>query len=286
MISIIPANNDLIKQAQNLAKYWGFNFTTNNSEIISVPFYLQLTSDHLQLVQTGKKSPAPIYIDFTSGSVAHRRFFGGGKGQTIAKAVGLNKTANLTILDATAGMGKDAFVFASLGAQVILMERSPVAAALLNDALNRAALDEHTAELIKRMSLIHGDSHQLLSNINLPTILSAGEDVCKTTADKFTGRRLNKSIILDQEPDIIYLDPMFPHRNKAALVKKEMLAFQQLIGDDADSDELLVICKKAAKKRVVVKRPIKAPYLNNCKPSYSMPMKKHRFDVYGCTSVV
>ncbi|MCK5648263.1 MAG: class I SAM-dependent methyltransferase, partial [Gammaproteobacteria bacterium] len=91
---------------------------------------------------------------------------------------------------------------------------------------------------------------------------------------------LNKSLRLKAIPDVIYLDPMFPHRKKSALVKKEMLAFQQLIGDDNDSDELLSICRQLAKKRVVVKRPIKAPYLDAQKPSFSMNMKKHRFDIY------
>jgi 16S rRNA (guanine1516-N2)-methyltransferase len=73
---------------------------------------------------------------------------------------------------------------------------------------------------------------------------------------------------------------MFPHRKKSAQVKKEMLAFQNLIGSDNDSDELLKTSLQLAKKRVVVKRPIKAPYLDNKKPSLSMNMKKHRFDVY------
>ena len=91
---------------------------------------------------------------------------------------------------------------------------------------------------------------------------------------KLTAASLNKI------PDVIYLDPMFPHRKKSALVKKEMLAFQSLIGDDNDSNELLNVCLQTAKKRVVVKRPIKAPYLNDQKPSLSMKMKKHRFDIY------
>lgn len=150
-------------------------------------------------------------------------------------------------------MGKDAFVFASLGATVILMERSPISAALLSDALQRASLNEDISEIINRMSFIYGDARLL------------GTD---------------RGIELNEQPDVIYLDPMFPHRKKSALVKKEMLAFQSLIGDDNDSDELLNVCRQAAKKRVVVKRPIKAPYLDNQKPSLSMNMKKHRFDIY------
>lgn len=246
MIAICPSEKTLTEPALALARRWGFNLSDAPREA----YYLQLTAQCLQLIQTGKHSSGPIYVDFASGQTAHRRRFGGGKGQIIAKAVGLHKTPCPLILDATAGMGKDAFVFASLGARVILMERSPVAAALLCDGLQRAALEEDIADIIERMTFVYGDA------------------------------RLLGSTLLTETPDIIYLDPMFPHRKKSALVKKEMLAFQSLIGDDDDSDELLNVCLQLAKKRVVVKRPIKAPWLDNHKPSLSMNMKKHRFDIY------
>lgn len=249
MIAITVSDKSLTEQAKLLAKQWHFQFSViapNDS------FFLQLTHQHLQLIQSDKHSPGPIYVDFSSGQVAHRRLFGGGKGQTIAKAVGLNKYASPLILDATAGMGKDAFVFASLGADVILMERSPISAALLTDALHRASTDAAISDIIGRMSFIFGDARKL------------------------------DSLQLKQRPDVIYLDPMFPHRKKSALVKKEMLAFQSLIGDDKDSNELLNICQQLAKERVVVKRPNKAPYLDEKKPTLSMSMKKHRFDIYMC----
>ncbi|MCU7958108.1 MAG: class I SAM-dependent methyltransferase [gamma proteobacterium symbiont of Bathyaustriella thionipta] len=131
MITITASDQDLTEQAKKIAQQWGFIFSPSCQD----PFSLQLTPQHLQLVQSYKHSPGPIYIDFSSGQIAHRRLFGGGKGQAIAKAVGLNKLPYPVILDATAGMGKDAFVFASLGARVTLMERSPISAALLTDAL-------------------------------------------------------------------------------------------------------------------------------------------------------
>lgn len=251
MISIIPSDNNLTEQALALAKQWGFNFLERLPQHYNNSHYLQLTPLHLQLVQYKEKFSGPIYVDFTAGQTAHRRLFGGGKGQTIAKAVGLNKLSQPVILDATAGMGKDAFIFAALGARVILMERSPIAAALLSDGLQRAAVDKDIADIINNMTFLFADTLQL-----------------------------NNTMQLNETPDIIYLDPMFPHRKKSALVKKEMLAFQSLIGDDNDSNELLEISRKIADKRVVVKRPIKAPFLDNCKPSYSMAMKKHRFDIY------
>ncbi len=252
MISIIPSEENLIKETQQLAIHWGFNYASIIPDNPTFPFYLQLTPQHLQLIQSGKNPPGSIFVDFTTGQVAHRRLFGGGKGQTIAKAIGLNKISNPLVLDATAGMGKDAFIFASLGARVIMMERSPISAALLSDGLQRAVHDDDIADIMQNISFIFGDARQLDTTIQLKEI-----------------------------PDVIYLDPMFPHRSISAAIKKEMLAFQQLIGEDLDSDELLDVCRKVAKKRVVVKRPIKADFLNNTKPNYTMKMKKYRFDVYG-----
>ncbi|WP_198266224.1 class I SAM-dependent methyltransferase [sulfur-oxidizing endosymbiont of Gigantopelta aegis] len=277
MIRITATQTDLYKAAKDLAQQWGFHFVSMADQADTENFQLQLTPQRLQLLQTDKKSPGPIAIDFATGQVAHRRLFGGGKGQTIAKAVGLNKDSNPLILDATAGMGKDAFVFASLGAQVIMMERSPISAALLSNALQRATSDTSIAEIIARMTLIYGDARELIH------VQNNSHNSNNSDNKDFIHFKPGSSFFTDQliaQPDVIYLDPMFPHRKKSALVKKEMLAFQQLIGNDDDSGELLTACLPLAKKRVVVKRPIKAPYLNQQKPSLSMNMKKHRFDIY------
>ncbi len=267
MITITSSEKSLIVSAQKIAQQWGFIY----SQSPKTPFFLRLTPQCLQLIQTASKPqqtknlPGPICIDFSSGALTHRRLFGGGKGQTLAKAMGLNKTPMPLILDATAGMGKDAFVFASLGANVVLMERSPIVAALLNDALERGRTDKEIAPIIQRMQFIYGDAqylnHEMFAHLTF----------CESTLSS------------DRIVDIIYLDPMFPHKKKSALVKKEMLAFQHIIGADTDSDQLLKICQAFAKKRVVVKRPIKAPFLDNSTPSFSMTMKKHRFDIYLCS---
>ena len=111
---------------------------------LKADYLLHLTTDYLELrklTQTGKKTKVEaIHIDFVQGKNNHRRLHGGGKGQDIAKAIGLHKITNPTVLDLTAGMGGDAFVLASLGAQVTLVERNPFVHALLDDAFGRAAL--------------------------------------------------------------------------------------------------------------------------------------------------
>ncbi len=61
-----------------------------------------------------------------------------------------------------------------------------------------------------------------------------------------------------------------------------MVALQNLVGPDLDSEKLLSAALKIAKKRVVVKRPAKAPIieLDNRKPTMSIQSPNTRYDVY------
>ena len=93
------------------------------------PFSLTWSDGHLELRKLDEPKLGPVFVDFVEGAVAHRRKFGGGRGQSIAKAVGLKSGANPTVVDATAGLGRDAFVLASLGCRVTMLERHPVVAA-------------------------------------------------------------------------------------------------------------------------------------------------------------
>lgn len=197
-----------------------------------------------------KHSKSTIKVDFTSGATHHRRQQGGGLGQAIAKAVGIRPNFRPIILDATAGLGQDAFVLASLGSKITMIERSPIAAALLGDGLRRAKEEPATGDIIARMELIYTDAHTYLTTITPATF------------------------------DVVYLDPMFPEDTKSALPKKEMQAFHLLIGPDNDSDALLPQAKKIAKKRIVVKRGRLHPWLNEEKPHHSLIGKSTRFDIY------
>lgn len=209
-------------------------------------YLLLLRGGKVSIAKTGKSAPNPVCVDFVSGAVAHRRLYGGGKGQDIAKAVGLNKRKQVRVLDATAGLGRDAFVLATLGAEVVLLERVPFVKALLEDGLRRASLDPDVSDIIERMVL--GD--YLINQV---------------PAARF---------------DVVYLDPMFPHSEKSAAVKKEMAFFRDLVGHDEDADTLLPNALRIAEYRVVVKRPKQAPFLNKHSPTYSLEGKSGRFDVY------
>jgi 16S rRNA (guanine1516-N2)-methyltransferase len=219
-------------------------------EVAEAEFALQVTDLGLQLQQLAADAPGPVRVDFLEGGVAHRRLFGGGNGQMIAKAVGVQTGVRPRVLDATAGLGKDAFVLASLGCEIGLIERQPIIAALLEDGLRRAREDLDVAIIVQRMRL-------------------------------FTGNAIDwMSAWPEQAPQVIYLDPMFPHREKSALVKKEMRLFRPLVGDDLDAPALLAAALALASHRVVVKRPRKAPCIEGPKPAHTLEGKSSRYDIY------
>lgn len=215
--------------------------------------HIEFENDKLFLTRDSKTK---IFVDFAEGASAHRQKFGGGKNQAIAKAVGLNKIdlakKSLNVFDATAGMGKDAFVLASLGCNVTLVERQQPIYALLVDGFRRAKKSSHLPWFEERMSVINAPAQQALQD----------------------------AIAAKQQVDVVYLDPMFPHREKSAAVKKDMALFQTFVGTDDDADELLPSAIELAQKRVVVKRPDYAPFLNGQTPSTQIKTKKNRFDVY------
>lgn len=207
-------------------------------------FSLSFIDDQLTLLKRDEPKLGGISVDFVSGAVAHRRKFGGGRGQSIAKAVGLKQGISPTVVDGTAGLGRDGFVLASLGCNVTLIERHPIVASLLEDGLRRGYQDADIGPwLTERMRLVHASS-------------------------------LTALVDLGQQVDVVYLDPMYPHREKSALVKKEMRVFQSLVGADTDADGLLAPAMALASKRVVVKRPDYAEDLDASNRAWLSPPRK------------
>jgi len=233
-------------QARDWAERLGLPLQDDQAELA-----LQVGADGLQIQQLGVGAPGPVRVDFVEGQAAHRRLYGGGSGQMIAKAVGLAQGIRPIVLDATAGLGKDAFVLASLGCSMTLIERQPLVAALLEDGLARARADEGVGPIVERMRLLTGNAIERMGTWE------------------------------GEPPQVIYLDPMFPHRDKSALVKKEMRVFRPLVGDDLDAPALLRAALALASHRVVVKRPRKAPIIEGAKPSHSLEGKSSRYDIYA-----
>ncbi len=238
---------ELKNDAAQLAAKLGLEFTEplyrNNFSLL-----LTLTPHFLELSLPGDTAEV-LHVDFQSGAALHRYRHGGGRQQLLARAVGLHRKKNLTICDISAGIGADAFVLASLGADVVMVERSPIIAALLEDGWRRAQQTEWIRLLSWR--LICADSRDFLLSL---------------TAGQF--------------PQIIYFDPMFPERKKSALVKKAMRLLRKVVGEDNDAPELLALALKTARERVVVKRPRLAPPIPGPAPSFTLAGQSSRFDIY------
>ncbi len=152
-------------------------------------------------------------------------------------------------VDATAGLGEDAFILASGGYSVVLCEYNPVIAALLADALDRAGKDPDLSRISARMTLVEGSSID------------------------FLGR-------MEKRPDLVYLDPMFPAKQKSGISKKKLQLFQKLEMPCSREEELMEAARAAGPERIVVKRPLKGPALAGKKPSHSIEGKNIRFDCY------
>ena len=211
-------------------------------------------AEGLALGPRGGRPESATRVDFLDAALQYR-VRTSGKRQGLGKAVGLDKAAAITVLDATAGLGRDAYVLAALGCQVSLMERSPLVHALLVDGFRRARRDGDAAvqAVLDRMQLLPGDSRERFAAI-------AGGEA--------------------PQPDVIYLDPMFPPRNKSASVKKDIALLHTLLGAEEDFAGLFAAALPCAKHRLVVKRPGGKHDAALPPPAFTVPGKAAHFEVY------
>lgn len=249
LITLFASRPDSIASATHFGEQ--HHYPVTKALPVSTPFYLDFDSAPLSLHDTINKTE--LTINFTAGALAHRLQFGGGKGQTIAKAMGITSKNKPHILDATAGLGRDALVLANLGCPMTLCEQSAVLALMLETAITDATNDEVFQGILARGFK--------LFNANAIDLMRSGEI---------------------KDIDVIYLDPMYPDRKKTALVKKEMQMLQTLIGHSTDDEnaELLTSALQLARQRVIVKRPKGAPHLTATTPTLSLASKKTRYDIY------
>lgn len=210
-------------------------------------FVLEQQQGRLQLRALHHPEYGSICADWNSPE--QQRRIAAGRKQLLARAFGLHrKQAIVTLLDATAGLGRDSYTLAALGLRVTLCERNPHIAQLLKDAHQRALQDPDMRTIAERIDLEEIDARVLL--------------------------------LQDRRWDAIYLDPMYPHTGKSALPQKEMQIFRELNQGDVDADSLLPLAQARADKRVVVKRPLRAPWLADCEPSLCIKGTQARFDIY------
>ena len=196
-----------------------------------------------------KRAPAELRVDFVMGAVAHRLRFGGGRGQDIAKAMGFRNGNTPTIIDATAGLGRDSFLLASLGAHVTMIERSEKMHMLLEQGMERAFNEGgQFREIIERMTLLKGDAKDIIPTLTAEAIL---------------------------------IDPMHPERKNSALVKQDLRQVRDIVGSDEDAADLVRLTIMHAQKRVVLKWPAKADPIEGVqKCSHQILGKTTRYDVF------
>ena len=210
--------------------------------------------------------------------------------ELLVKAARVKGEAAPTAFDATAGLGEDSLLLAAAGFSVTMCESDPVIAALLADALSRAAEDPELAGIVARMTLVQGDSVELLPRLASgagcvgagaggaggegTAAGGAGDEGAAAGGASATG-----ALALAGSPDVVYLDPMFPARTKSAAVKKKFQLLHRLETPCANEDELMAAALAAKPRKVVVKRPIKAPVLAGVRPSHSIQGKAVRYDV-------
>jgi 16S rRNA (guanine1516-N2)-methyltransferase len=240
---------ELVRRADMLASRLGLPMATGSGDARFVAL-LTVTADRLELRETGAGRSGPVFVDFVGGRMGRRRTNVAGTERMLAKAVGF-KGKPLRVVDATAGLGRDAFLLACMGCSVTAIERSAVVAALLADGLERARQKPQLTTVVDdRLRLIVGDAREYLQTLREQA-----------------------------RPDVVYLDPMFPSRGKSALAKKEMRVCRLVSGDDADASGLLEAALAVAGDRVVVKRPLRALPLG-ANPDITYKGKTIRYDVY------
>ena len=224
--------------------------------------------------------------------------------ELLVKATKVKGRVNLRVIDATAGMGEDSLLLAAAGCEVTLYEQDPVIAALLQDTMRRALEEATLHEIVMRMQLVEGDSIDHLRRLGeagtgsdapeddaghaCPALTASaatgnGADASTSGAEVTTNDAAATTNSADEalkRPDVIYLDPMFPERQKSGLVKKKFQLIHYLEAPAENEEALMQAAIAAHPFKIVVKRPAKGPYLAGLKPSYSLDGKAIRYDCY------
>lgn len=241
-ICLVATENVNLEKANRIAEKLKIDIVSKNDIKSKSQLILQLDETGLSLIGNNMV----LHGDFSK--MIRRIKTNNLQSELLIKASKIKgKQTGLTVLDATAGMGEDSFLLAAYGFEVNLYESNPIIAMLLQDTIERASNDKEIAYIVQRMHVYEEDSIKAMKN-------------------------------LSKKPDIIYLDPMFPERNKSSLIKKKFQLLQQLECPCLNEDELLQSAINVNPYKIVIKRPLKGPYLADVKPSYSLKGNSIRYD--------
>lgn len=242
---IYAQSKDFLCEAERLAEKMNTTVIPEIEAVENGALILNLGVEGLSLMSGGlsmRGDFSAMLSRITNGKLQH---------EMLVKAAKLkNAKGELTAIDATAGMGEDSMLLAAAGYNVTLYEYDTVIAELLRDALRRAKSLPELKDIAERMHLVEGDSVEAMLKLTTPV-------------------------------DLIYLDPMFPARQKSGLIKKKFQLLQKLEAPCIEEDRLLCAAMGAKPKRLVIKRPAKGPYIANRKPHFSLKGKSIRYDCFS-----
>lgn len=206
----------------------------------------------------------PFFLDYAQGTLGYRLTPKRILHEPLAKVI----EKGTWVFDAMGGLAKDALMLALMECKVWSCEPHPLVYGLVQDGLRR----------IKK-------------NPTWSSILSDSNQLRFFNVDAMS--KLNEFLQCDvtQRPDIIYLDPMFPSKQKTSISKKEIQWLQQIHAHtpnmypdyNVSAPDVVFDCSlKVARKRVIVKRPLRAPPLVDLPaPMFSKSFQSARFDVYA-----
>lgn len=255
-VAVVPDQPGLADAAQNLARELNLAYFPERAREqvnATAHYFLVLREDRLQLewAMAHAHRPTPLFVDFVGGAVGYR-IRNSGSRQMIARAVGLRSNQQMWVVDPTVGLGRDAFVLATLGCTVTCAERNEIVWALLADGLRRALIDETTQAAAERLELHRGDGLVWLDELSTQS----------------------------RRPDVVYLDPMFPPTSGGAAAKKELQLLRDIVRVRQDERAMLERALACARRRVVFKRPRHGGQIPGYTPSFTINGESARFDVF------
>ena len=192
------------------------------------------------------RGPVPdairLALDLRTGPM-ERRLRNSRRDEPLPRAIGLaRRTGPVSVVDATAGLCRDAMVLSHLGCEVEALERIPALVMLVLDAIENSAF-------AARLRVTATDAVPWLQGLTQ-----------------------------ERRPAAVYLDPMFSEAGSAQ-VKKDMQVCRALAGPPDDPMPLFLAARRAARERVVVKRHRDlAPIAEGV--SFAVAGSRVRFDVY------
>ena len=246
-VTVLYEEECYVKKALELAGRLGIS-VADDKDKVTTELYLLINDDGLSL-SDGKNTMRGDFSQKLSRLKPNNL-----NGELLVKASKINGVKEeLTLIDATAGMGEDALILAASGFNVKLYEYNPIIRELLKDTMDRAKQNPDLEAIVNRMELCGADSIEAMEN-------------------------------LSYKADVILLDPMFPARQKSALVKKKFQLLQHLEQPCSNEEDLLSAAISVHPRKIVIKRMAKGPYLAGRKPDYSLQGKAIRYDIINSVS--